>query len=144
MAKPGWLTAIWGGGQGEAPGRARLPAEEGQQNSIHNLDTKAFRNDSGEFAAIVMGLDIGDPARLEPFVAHVLQQFKNQRMCSPPSTDHLTIAIAGEVTAQQFCRAWHAGAAGDPIMQHFMSSMVPADVLHIRGQELLDRESLIG
>jgi len=25
-------------------------------NSIHNLDTKRFRNDTGEFPAIVMGL----------------------------------------------------------------------------------------
>ena len=31
----------------------------------------------------------------------------------------------------------------DPILKHFMSLMILADVLHIRGREPLDRASLI-
>jgi hypothetical protein len=55
-------------------------------NSIHNLATKVFQNDSGEFPAIVMGLDISDAesAAFLAFLDYVIQQFKNQRMCSPP------------------------------------------------------------
>ena len=62
-------------------------------NSIHNLDTKWFRNDAGEFPAIVMGLDIGDEETAGSFLDHVIEQFKSQRMCSPPKTAHMTITV---------------------------------------------------
>ena len=112
-------------------------------NSIHNLATKWFKNDSGEFPAIVMGLDIPDTSTADAFLDHVVEQFKNQRMCSPPQTANMTVTIAGDLTAEDFCTRWIARAARDPILQHFMSSMILADVLHICGRELLDRASLI-
>jgi len=112
-------------------------------NSIQNLDTKWFRNDAGEFPAIVMGLDILDEATAESFLDHVIEQFKSQRMCSPPTTGHMTITIAGNMSAERFRDLWVQRAAADPILKHFMSMMVRADVLHIRGRELLDRDSLI-
>ena len=59
-------------------------------------------------------------------------------MCSPPTTAHLTI------TAQDFCDRWNRRSATDPILKHFMSIMVLADILHIQGRDLLDRASLIG
>ena len=112
-------------------------------NAIHNLDTKWFRNDTGEFPAIVMGLDIFDEESAEPFLDHVIQQFKNQRMSGPPTTAHMTITIAGSMTAERFRDLWTQRSASDPILRQFMSMMVLADVLHIRGRELLDRASLI-
>jgi len=112
-------------------------------NAIHNLDTKWFRNDTGEFPAIVMGLDILDDETAESFLDHVVQQFKNQRMCSPPTTAHMTITIAGNMSAERFRDLWAQRSASDPILKQFMSMMVLADVLHIRGRELLDRASLI-
>jgi len=112
-------------------------------NAIHNLDTKWFKNASGEFPAIVMGLNILDMTSVDSFVDQVIQQFKNQRMLSPPETAHLTITIAGQITAEQFRAIWTDRSAGDPILKHFMSLMVLADVLHISGQQLLDRASLI-
>lgn len=112
-------------------------------NSIHNLDTKWFRNDAGEFPAVVMGLDILDEATAEAFLDHVIEQFKSQRLCSPPTTAHMTITVAGNMSAARFCDLWGQRAAADPILKHFMSTMVLADVLHIRGRELLDRASLI-
>jgi hypothetical protein len=113
------------------------------RNAVHNLDTKWFRNDSGEFPAIVMGLDIPDAAAAASFLDDVIQQFKNQRMCSPPTTAHMTITIAGNMSAGQFCNLWARRCADDPILKQFMSMMVLADVLHIRGRDLLDRASLI-
>jgi hypothetical protein len=112
-------------------------------NSIHNLATKQFRNDSGEFPAIVMGLDIHDLTSADAFLDHVIVQFKNQRMCSPPNTAHLTITIAGDMTAEEFRLHWLRRSDSDPILKHFMSLMVLADVLHIRRGELLDHASLI-
>jgi hypothetical protein len=113
------------------------------RNSIHNLDTKWFRNDAGEFPAVVMGLDIGDEETAGPFLDHVIEQFKSQRMCSPPTTAHLTITIAGNMSAERFRNLWAQRSAGDPIVEQFLSIMVRADVLHIRGHELLDHASLI-
>lgn len=112
-------------------------------NSIHNLDTKIFQNDSGEFPAIVMGLNIPDAETADAFLDHVIQQFKNQRMCSPPTTANMTITLAGNLTAERFCDLWSRRSAGDAILKAFMSMMVHADVLHIRGRELLGRASLL-
>ncbi len=112
-------------------------------NSIHNLETTWFQNDTGEFPAIVMGLNIPDAETADSFLDHVVQQFKNQRMCSPPATANMTITIAGNMTAEQFCEMWTRRSADDPILKAFMSMMVLADVLHIRDRELLDRASLI-
>jgi hypothetical protein len=112
-------------------------------NSIHNLDTKWFQNETGEFPAIVMGLNIPDPGAADSFVDHVVDQFKNQRMCSPPETANMTITLAGDITAERFREMWIKRSARDPILSFFMSRMVLADVLHIHGRDLLDRASLI-
>lgn len=112
-------------------------------NSIHNLTTKSFKNDSGEFPAIVMALNIGEISTVDTFLDDVVEQFKRQRMCSPPRTANMTITIVGDMTAEDFRTHWIGRAVRDPILGHFMSLMVLADVLHIRGRELLDRASLI-
>jgi len=112
-------------------------------NAIHNLSTKWFENESGKFPAIVMGLNIPDLTSADTFVDHVIVQFKNQRMCSPPETANMTITIVGSMTAGDFRNRWVQRASTDPILQHFMSLMVLADVLHIQGRQLLDRASLI-
>jgi len=112
-------------------------------NSIHNLDTKWFRNDTGDFPAIVMGLDIPDAETADSFLDQVVQQFKNQRMCSPPTTANMTITLAGNMTAERFRDMWTQRSANDPILKAFMSMMILADVLQIRGPELLDHASLI-
>jgi hypothetical protein len=114
------------------------------ENSIHNLDTKQFSNETGEFPAVVMGLDLFDKERLSPFLDHVVAQFKNQRMCSPPDTANMTVTIAGDITADDFCALWNSRMANDPILKQFMSMMVVADVLHIRQGKLLDTASLLG
>jgi hypothetical protein len=112
-------------------------------NSIHNIATKVVRDDSGEFPAIVMGLNIHEVATFEAFLDEVIQQFKNQRMCSPPDTANMVVTLAGEMTSEKFCTVWHQRTASDPVLKHFMSMMVVADVLHIKGRDLLDRASLI-
>jgi hypothetical protein len=112
-------------------------------NSIRNLETKWFRDGSEEFPAIVMGLDIVDVESAGPFLDHVIEQFKNQRMCSPPTTAHMTITIAGDMNAERFRDLWAQRSASDPIAKHFMAMMTLADVLHIRGRDLLDRASLL-
>ncbi len=72
------------------------------ENSIHNIDTKWFENESGEFPAIVMGLNLYNTDDIESFLDFAIEQFKNQRMCSPPDTQNMTISIAGDTTAKDF------------------------------------------
>jgi hypothetical protein len=55
----------------------------------------------------------------------------------------MTITLAGYMTAARFRDLWMLRSAADPILKHFMSLMVRADALHIRGRELLDRASLL-
>jgi hypothetical protein len=112
-------------------------------NAIHNIDTKIFRNETGEFPAVVMGLNIDDEGAFEAFLDHVVDQFKNQRMCSPPQTANMVITLTGSVTAARFCKLWTARVDKDPVLLHFMSLMAVANVLHIRGRELLDQASLV-
>ena len=112
-------------------------------NSIHNLDTKMFENETGEFPAVVMGLNILDLNDAEAFLDGVVEKWKCQRMCSPPTTANMTITLVGDMTAARFRDLWLVRSAGDPILKHFMSLMVVADVLHIQSRELLDRASLL-
>ena len=113
-------------------------------NSVHNLDTKIFVNDDGEeIPVILMGLDIRHPETAESFVNDVIEQFKNQRMCSPPTTANMSVTLSGPITAERFREIWTSRYSTDPILNTFMSMMVLADVLHIRSNELLDQASLV-
>ncbi len=112
-------------------------------NSIHNLETKEFQNESGRFPAIVMGLNILDIENAGEFIDHVVEKFKVQRTCSPVNTMNMTVTIVGDMTADEFRSRWLQRSAVDPILEHYMSSMVMADVLHLRSGELADRASLI-
>ena len=112
-------------------------------NSIHNIATQWCESDSGALPWVVMGLNIFDVSTADAFLDFAFEQFKNQRMCSPVDTAHMTVTLAGEMTAADFRTRWIDRCAADPILNHFTSLMVHADVLHIRGRVLLDRASLI-
>jgi hypothetical protein len=112
-------------------------------NAVHNIDTKWIRNESGEFPALVMGLDIFDLQNADEFLDSVVERFKLQRMMSPPQTANMSVTIAGDMTAEDFCRRWRERVRKDSILAHFMSLMVVAVVLHISGRDLLDRASLL-
>jgi hypothetical protein len=112
-------------------------------NSIHNLDTKIFENNTGTFPAIVMGLNILDSTDEVTFFDSVVEKWKCQRMSSPPETANMTITLVGYMTAARFRDLWMLRSGVDPVLKHFMSLMVHADVLHVRGRELLDRASLL-
>jgi len=77
-----------------------------------------------------MGLNILDPEHAEAFLDSVVEKWKCQRMCSPPTTANMTITLAGDMTAARFRDLWLLRSARDPILKHFMSLMVHADVLH--------------
>lgn len=112
-------------------------------NSIHNIETKVFENETGEFPAIVMGLNIFNTDNLSAFLDDVIAQFKNQRMCSPEDTANMLITIAGNITAEEFVKHWNERTSEDDILGIFMSKMVLADVLHISKGQVLDTATLL-
>lgn len=114
-----------------------------QKNKVHNIDTKRFENETGEFDAIVIGLDIPDAGTLDRFVGEVIDLFKNQRMISPPDTANMTITIEGECSAQEFVDHWIKIGESDQALNVFMDMMVVADVLRFDDTGATDKSSLL-
>jgi hypothetical protein len=77
----------------------------------------------------VIGVDINDVATANSFIAEVVEQFKSQRMISPPATNALMITLVGDLSAAQFAERWRALTAADAVLGTFMAQMRRADVL---------------
>lgn len=124
---------------------SRAPEPDtGMKNSIHNLDTKWSEAESGSFPAIVMGLNIREAESAPEFIRYASEQFVNQRMCSPPEIDRMVVTVAGVINAKEFREQWMLATQDNPVLKHFMSLMVSADVLHIESGKVLDEATLIG
>jgi Ulp1 family protease len=80
-----------------------------------------------------------DAETADAFLDHVIEEFKNQRMCSPPSTANMTITTAGSLTTDKFRELWNQRAVNDSILNAFMSMMVLANSLHIHGREAAEQ-----
>lgn len=117
------------------------------ENSIHNLDTKWYENETGEFPAIVMGLNVHDPDNLDRFMDEVVEKFKAHRTCSPPETAHMSITILGYLTSDEFKEHWNKQLSEDEILKVYMSQMSLADVQHFTKSDgefkVIDEISLI-
>lgn len=115
-----------------------------KRNSVHNSATKSYQTDDGlEFPAVVLGLNIHCIKTYPKFMDEVIELFKNQRMCSPPETNHLTITIAGLIDSQTFVKDFRNYLKDDPILAQFISQMLMADVLQISNGKLLNKSSII-
>lgn len=85
---------------------------------------------AGPIVAIMIGIDVHDGATADSFVAEVAEQFKMQRMISPPNTNALLVTMVGDMSAARFAECWRALVRGDEILTVFMSQMRLADVRH--------------
>jgi hypothetical protein len=99
-------------------------------NSVSVIKTvDGLQFPEGLIAAIMIGVDINDVSTADGFIAEVAEQFKSQRMISPPGTNALMITVVGDLSAARFAERWHALAAADAVLGIFMSQMRRADVL---------------
>jgi hypothetical protein len=98
-------------------------------NSIANLKIVNAESPEGPVPVIVMGLNIGDEERADEFVHEVVEKFKAQRMCSPPTTAAMLITIITAMPLKRFVDRWNELARNDKILGFFMSQMRMADVL---------------
>ena len=98
-------------------------------NTVTQIKTVGVNGPNGPSHAIMMAVNINDPKMAEAFVSEVAEQFKLHRMISPPETNMLLITLVGDLAAHRFASQWHEIEQSDPILHHFMSLMVVADVI---------------
>jgi hypothetical protein len=113
-------------------------------NEVKQLKTVQLPTHDGPAYAILLALDIYDPATAPTFLAQALEQFKMQWMIGPPQTTHLLITLVGDLPVAQFIHYWQGHQATDPVLKTIMGLMQVADIR--RGSatgELLEEASLL-
>ena len=113
-------------------------------NVIAQAKVAKVNGPQGPAHALMIAVNINDAVTAEAFVADVAEKFKMERMISLPDTKMLLITLIGGLSAPRFAERWHEISQQDPIVRHFMSLMVVADVIQATasGQQL-SRASLI-
>jgi hypothetical protein len=100
------------------------------KNSVSAIKTvDNLQSPQGPLVAIMIGANILDAATFDAFVSEVAEQFKMQRMASPPNTNGLLVTLTGEISAARFAGRWRELVAKDGILALFMSQMRLADVM---------------
>jgi hypothetical protein len=113
-------------------------------NRIAEVKTVQLQSDGGPFHALMMALDVNEPAEADHFIPEVAQRFKVQRMASPPDTSALLITIIGELPASSFAQGWQRLRTSDEILNVFMSQMRKADIIRgTRAGQMLESVSLL-
>jgi len=113
-------------------------------NVISQIKSFPVQGPNGSTSAMMIAVDIDDPAAADSFVTEVAEQFKLHRMTAPPETSMMLITILGGLTASQFATLWEAIEASDPVLRAFMSLMNVADVIQgTASGEVLERVSLV-
>ena len=113
-------------------------------NVIVQAKVASVNGPQGAAHALMIAVNIDNPETADEFVTEVTERFKVERMLSLPDTKMLLITLMGELTAPRFAERWAEIRRQDPIVQHFMSLMVAADVIQATpsGQPL-SRASLL-
>src|SRR5688572_15635530 len=99
-------------------------------NQVANIKTIALRGEGGSTHALMMGVDIADPQKLTEFIPEAASHFTSQMMLSPDTTYMMLITVIGDCTAEHFKTHWNQLRKEDPIIEHYMSTMVVADCIH--------------
>jgi hypothetical protein len=118
--------------------------ENSPTNKITQIKTVAAEGPNGPTTAMMVALNIGDPAAADAFVSEVAEQFKIQRTLAPPNTSMLLVTIIGDLSASQFANRWQQLAQTDGIVRGYMSLMQAADVIQgTRSGQQLSNASLL-
>jgi hypothetical protein len=107
-------------------------------NSIAQIKTVVSNEAEKPTTAMMISVNIDEPATAEDFVAKVAEQFKLHRTMAPPSTSMLLVTVIGGMTAEQFATCWRRAASDDEVLRGYMSLMRVADVVQgtRKGQQL--------
>ena len=99
-------------------------------NEIAKLATVELESEQGPVYGVSIALNVDTPRETRTFALHVIEQFKVQRMCSPPDTSVLIVSVIGPVDLQLFRETWIEQAASDQALAFFLSRMRDAACVH--------------
>ena len=102
-------------------------------NSISQIKTVVTDGPEGATTAMMIAVNIDEPASAEAFVSRVMDQFKLHRKMAPPSTSMLLITMIGGMSAEKFATRWQELAKRDDAARSCMSLMRVADVVQGTG-----------
>ena len=107
-------------------------------NSISQIKTVVTDGAEGATTAMMIAVNMDEPATAEAFVSQVMDQFKLHRTMAPPSTSMLLITMVGGMSAEQFAARWKELAKSDAAARSYLSLMRVADVVQgtKKGQQL--------
>jgi hypothetical protein len=111
---------------------------------LRRLETQEVHGTEGPTHGIFVGFDINDRKSTPELVSALAEQFKLQRMISPPDTSLLFVSVIGDFESSAFVEAWQTTVKRDAALSHFISQFQRAALVHgTRDGRVLAEESLL-
>jgi len=98
-------------------------------NHIRSVSLRPVASGDDAGHAMVIALELAEPARLLGFLEEVVGRFKAERMAAPADARFLLITLVGDVSAGDFADAWRASIAHDAPARALLGMMQTADVM---------------
>src|SRR5262249_53793434 len=114
-------------------------------NEIASMKTSALTDPKGRpVSAVMVGVNIDDPQRLDAFAVELTEKMLMQRMVSPPDTSILIVTAIGDFELRRFAPALRRALRASAPMTAFLSIMTRADLVHgTRDGQILGAVSLL-
>ncbi len=114
-----------------------------KKNEIVILDSQEMNNGETPVGVIRLGLNLNNSKTIDNFLNDAVNKWVTQRMCSVPHTTVMVVTIQGTLNSIEFKGKWDQYRKNNKILDAFMKMMTSADVMHIKGNVLIDSSSLI-
>jgi hypothetical protein len=112
-------------------------------NEIQLLRSQEMFRGDESVGVIQLGININNKDSIDEFILLVVEKWVSQRMMSVPNTNIMIVTIQGEMESDEFVHKWAQQRKTNQVLDVFMKMMISADVIHINGNVLLDKSSLI-
>ena len=115
-------------------------------NQIREVTFRPVAPEGGEEGgqALFMALEVGQPDRLLYFLEEVVTRFKRERTLGPLDARFMLITVLGEVSADDFAKAWQQVIAGDAPARALVGMLHRADVMQGDSQgRMISQASLL-
>jgi len=97
---------------------------------LRRLETRELDGPDGPANEIFVGFDIDDRTWTAELVSVLAEQFKVQRMVSPPDTSLLFVSVIGDFESRTFFEVWRLELKRDPALSHLVSQLRLAAPVH--------------
>lgn len=111
---------------------------------LRRLETQELQGPDGASHGIFIGFDIDDRRFIPELVSVLAEQFKLQRMVSPPDTSILFVSVIGDFEPSTFVEAWQPTVRQDSVLSHFIAQLERGALFHgTRDGRVLAEASLL-